>query len=328
MRVFFSVLFWLIGSTLAHADCAGTDLRPTLSDAARAEIATRIRDMPNPTGNHWLATRGAQEIRLVGTMHVDDGRFDAVTERLRPLVAASDLLLLELTAEEEAAIVERLASDPSFFVLDGTSLPDLLPEDDWQRIAEAVSARGMPPFMAAKFKPWYVSMILAIPPCMDVTLGGATGLDARLQDVARETGTPTAALEDPITVFEAFEAIPLEEQAETITAGILPPNVAEDIFATLREAYFEERTAESWVLSGVLTAEASDADPSEVRSAITEMEGALLRDRNRAWMPVILGAATPGTSIMVAAGAAHLPGEDGLLALLEAQGFTLERQPF
>jgi uncharacterized protein YbaP (TraB family) len=58
------------------------------------------------------------------------------------------------------------------------------------------------------------------------------------------------------------------------------------------------------------------------------MEKELLIDRNRAWIPVLLEAIAAHDTVVAAFGAAHLPGKEGVLALLEAEGFTLERLPF
>jgi uncharacterized protein len=46
--------------------------------------------------------------------------------------------------------------------------------------------------------------------------------------------------------------------------------------------------------------------------------------RNRAWIPVLVTAATEAP-VVAAFGALHLSGQDGVLALLEAEGFTLQR---
>ena len=68
----------------------------------------------------------------------------------------------------------------------------------------------------------------------------------------------------------------------------------------------------------------SNGDPDAV---FARMQAQLLEARNRAWIPVILGAQSRGT-IVVAAGAAHLHGDAGVLNLLAEQGYTLTRQPF
>ncbi|SIS66898.1 hypothetical protein SAMN05421759_102212 [Roseivivax lentus] len=332
MRAVFATLvlalIWLGPAPSARAQCAGTDMRPGLTEDMRAAVDAQVAQMPFAEGNHWIARRDGDVVHLVGTMHADDPRFDAVTDRLAPVIADARLLLLEVTKAEQEALMAELATDPSLFVLQDTTLPELLSEADWQALSEATAARGIPGFMAAKMKPWYLSLILALPPCMQAAMGTPNGLDARLEALAAMAGTPTAALEDPRSVFAAFEGAPLEEQAAMILPSIMPAESAEDLFATLREAYFAELTAESWVLSTTLAAELSPAGAGAVTEAMDQAEGALLTDRNRAWMSVILTALDDGGPVVVAAGAAHLPGETGLLQLLSAEGFTLTRAPF
>ena len=63
-----------------------------------------------------------------------------------------------------------------------------------------------------------------------------------------------------------------------------------------------------------------------VGDAVAAFEGDLLVGRNRAWMPRILD--HPGDTVVVAVGAAHLSGEDGVLQLLEHAGYRLDRGPF
>jgi uncharacterized protein YbaP (TraB family) len=48
-----------------------------------------------------------------------------------------------------------------------------------------------------------------------------------------------------------------------------------------------------------------------------------LIDRNRNWIPVIEAAALKHDRIVVAIGAAHLPGEVGVLRLLEREGWMI-----
>jgi len=48
----------------------------------------------------------------------------------------------------------------------------------------------------------------------------------------------------------------------------------------------------------------------------------LVRDRNRAWMPGLRGAIDTGDAVIVV-GAAHLPGPDGLVAMLRQAGYRV-----
>ena len=67
--------------------------------------------------------------------------------------------------------------------------------------------------------------------------------------------------------------------------------------------------------------------PERVAHEFAVMEEAMMVRRNRAWIPVLTAAAKEGP-VLAAFGALHLSGPEGVLALLKADGFKLERLAF
>jgi uncharacterized protein len=51
----------------------------------------------------------------------------------------------------------------------------------------------------------------------------------------------------------------------------------------------------------------------------------LIVDRNRRWLPQIEKMIEQGESTLIAVGAAHLIGKDGVIELLKARGYTVEQ---
>ncbi len=327
MRLLAPLLLCLGIASTATAQCTGEDLRQTLSEADRAELAGIVAQTPYPVGNHWRATRGEEVISLIGTVHLDDPRLDAPAERIAPLVAEAAVVLLEMSAAEQAELTAALTSRPEMLLLTDTTLPELMDEEAWQTLADAASARGVPAVMAAKFQPWYLSMLLSIPPCASATLQDAQGLDGRIMEMAKAADVPMQSLESYDTVFDLFKQASMEEQIAMMEAALVAPDTSEDLFATLLAGYFDEALTESWEVSRLLSRNLSPLDPEASDAMFAQLQEDLLDSRNRAWIPVILDAAGP-EPIVVAAGAAHLQGELGLLKLLEQEGFTLTRQPF
>lgn len=310
------------------ADCDGTDLRPTLAGEEAERLSEALAETPFPVGNHWRATRDGKTVHLVGTMHLADPRLEAPIQRLRGVVESADLLLLEMTSEDQAEMQARLASDPDFLLMQDTTLPELLSEEEWEQMSDALSARGLPPFMAARFQPWYVSIVLAIPPCAALDELSAGGLDARLEAIAKDADVPRAALEDAQTIFEAFAEQPRETQIDMMLSALVDPEISEDLFATLLASYFDEATAESWAASAILAERYNPIDSNAASDIFGLLEQQLLVNRNRDWIPVILDALVANDRVVAAFGAAHLPGHVGVVALLQAEGFEIERLPF
>ncbi|WP_425073239.1 TraB/GumN family protein [Sagittula sp. S175] len=328
-RLFTPLLLWLGLVSAAQAECTGQDLMPGLLPDDRAQVDAQLGTMPYAEGNHWIARKGDEVLHLVGTMHISDTRLDGPVSRLSPLMDDAALLLLEMTEADQKQMEKGILTDPSVFMLKGKTLPDMLSEEDWQALSAALDARGMPPFIGAQMQPWYVSMLLSVPSCMTELLQKKDGLDFRLEAAAQAQGVPTQSLEAYDTFFRLFDDIPMDTQLAMIRAALASPDTNEDLFETMLNSYFTERAAEGQIVLEVLGPRLTPLSAEENDAVNDFMNGALLKERNAAWIPVILDSLeTTEGSVVAAFGAAHLAGVDGILSLLEKEGFTLERAPF
>lgn len=313
--------------------CAGTNLLANLSAPRASALAAAMEGQPFPSGNHWLARKGATELTVIGTLHMFDPRMTAAMENLAPAVRDADLLLVEATAEEMSKMQAEIGRRPGLlFLQDGPSLLERLTPEEWAQLSAELAERGVPGMMAAKMQPWYVAMMLGMPACAVPQPGQVvSGLDKMLMDAAEDAGVPTRALESFDTIFHIFAEFSIDQQLDMIRASLPMADQAEDMFATLTAAYFAEEHRQIWEFSRLMTVTAPGADPVRAEEDFALLERALLTERNRAWMEVIEAEAGDGTDprkIVVAAGAAHLSGPDGVLTLLAADGWELERRPF
>lgn len=326
MRILAFLLLLLIPATVSAA-CSGLDLRSTLSRADRAEIDARLDGVPFARGNHWRATKGARSIHVIGTMHIDDSRMDALAARLAAVIAGADRVLVEATLADQEQLQREIATNPELAFLTGKTLIDLMPPDEWAALAAAAQARGIPSFMAAKFQPWYLSLILSMSPCtLQEAAKGAKGLDHRIMELADQSGVPTQSLEPYTTVFSLFAQGSIDEQIAMLSVSLLPVDHAENATATLVAQYFEEAHMAALETSRVISRPMVDLPQAEFDALFDRFIDLLVDQRNRQWMEVI--DAAEGDRIVVAAGALHLGGEDGVLNLLAEQGYDLERLDF
>ena len=158
-------------------------------------------------------------------------------------------------------------------------------------------------------------------------LAGKGGLDFMLWDAAEARGLGMRALEPWDTVFRLFGEATMEEQLDYLRTGVLEPALQEEMFVAVVEGYFEGDVGQAWELGRVSLNFIPGMEGEAGLALFEEMEEQLLTARNRAWIPVIEAAAAEHGQVMVAAGAAHLPGEEGVLALLEARGWTIAPLP-
>lgn len=314
----------LMAAPPAFAMCEGRNLIDALPSDRRAALDRATAAHPYPDGTVWEAVRDEQRIVVIGTYHMDDPRMEAWADELSPHLADATQLLVEAGPEEEAALLRHMAEHPeAMSVVDGPTLPDRLPKDEWDALQVAMEKRGIPGFMAAKMKPWYISMMLGMPPCA-LQEGFENGLDKRLMTMAAAQDLPVRAVEPYDTLLTLFDGIPPEEELDMVRSALPMEPMAEDVAVTLASSYFDGHIRVMWEFMRLSAIEDGTLTEDEVEAAFSEAEKALIFDRNRAWMPVIEEEAGDGP-IVVAVGALHLPGEEGVLTLLEADGYTLRR---
>lgn len=322
------ILFGLALSGPLSAQCAGQDLFETMDPARRAEVEAAAAAVPFATGNFWRATRGDEVITIAGTYHFDDPRHAPNLAALTPHITSATTVLVEAGPEEEKSLMALIAKDPSVMVITtGPTLNQQLPPEIWDPLSDALSDRGIPPFMAAKFQPWYVLTLLSIPPCAMANMTEKPkGLDGAVIDTALAAGVPVRGLEPYDTLFTIFDGMTPEELTEMLVSTLAIEAKNEDYFTTLVDSYFAGESRKAWELMRFAGYDMPGYTRDQIDADFARMEELVAASRNRAWIPVLTDAAAQGP-VFTAFGALHLSGEDGVLNLLQKAGYTLEELP-
>ena len=319
MRALFTALFLL--ASPAMADCNGQNLLTLMPADQRDALEADAAAVPFHAGNFWTATRAGQIITLAGTYHLEDQRHAANLAALIPSIDTATTVLVEAGPAEEEALKSLIARNPSVMILTDTTLPEVMEPTEWALLSEALSRRGIPPFLAAKFQPWYISLMLAMPACsMPITPG--EGLDGMVIAHATKRGIPVRALEPYDTALRLFDNLSREDQLSMIRSALGVEDQAADYAITLADSYFDGQSRLMWELMRTETAALPGYTPDMVAREYAAMEEAMILSRNRAWIDVLENAAEDGP-VFAAFGALHLPGDEGVPALLQDRGWTL-----
>ncbi len=313
---------FLIAPGLVYAQsCGSRDLIAELAPSDRAALDALVAPHAYAEGNIFKATKAGSTVTVVGTLHLPDARHTLVVDEVRPVIKNTDLLILEASSETQAEIQRMTATNPElFFLTEGPTLIDLLSEDEWARLTETLAPYGIPGFMAAKFKPWFLGMALAVPPCAMIDIQqGEKGLDLLLENVARENDVPIAELDDLDALMDLLAGDPLEKQIDGLRMRLSMKMENDAELTTMVERYFQGKAREVVEYSR-LTLEDKNI-PVEL---FEELMQGILEDRNVAWEPKIVEL-VDGKDAVLAVGAAHLSGETGVLRALERAGYTIER---
>ncbi|PRY76014.1 hypothetical protein CLV80_110100 [Yoonia maritima] len=311
----------------AAALCVGDNYLDQLSVEQHARLNAAVEEIPFSQGLIWDAHKDGHDLKIVGTMHIYDPRLDTLYAKLSDDVVNADLILVEASPEDQAALQQLMSTDPGqLFLTEGPTLPELLGDETWELLSTAAADRNIPSFMIAKMQPWYASIVLAIPSCaMEDMIAGELGLDHMIMGAATEANIPIQSLENFKTMFSIFQSEPLEEQLDVLRMSLMMPDVQQQIFVGMLDRYFAEDIGTLWQMSRIAMDDLPDMDAETATQLFDETQEAMLDGRNRNWIPVIAQAAAENDKIVIAAGAAHLIGENGILSLLQNEGWTITR---
>lgn len=325
-----AALLWL-GMPAGAAECVGRNLFDDLPSATLGRMHAATAAVPFHRGLFWQASKGDQRITLIGTYHFDDPRHAATLARFGPVIDAAAALMVEAGPDEEARLAAAMGQDPTLlFDPVGPTLPERLDAQEWDLLSQALAARGMPAVVSSRMRPWYVSMMLGISPCMINAMrenGDTGGLDHQLIVRAQAGGVPVAALEPWDTLFSLFRDMPAQDEIDMIRAAMPAAAYADDYTVTLTDAYF---SGDSWLLWEFGREDAyarSGLSKAKVDTQFQMAQTRLMDQRNAQWIAPLEAAAakaaTQGKGIVAGFGALHLPGRRGVLSLLQNAGWTI-----
>lgn len=326
IRLLAALLFSLL-ALQAQARCQGVDLRDHLDASQSAALTRELAQIPYGEGNHWIARKGARTIHIVGTMHVNDSRLNGVMRRLTPVIRSADAVLLEVTGPEGRRFWETPEENINLFVIrKGPDLTKVMSERGWELLSRAALAMNLDPRRVARIQPWFLSVLLSESFCGPRGFRPQNGLDNRIEAAAMRAGVPLGSLETVASAITVLSRRSLADQAKMLEYDLTSSTGNDHTFITLREAYFDERMGSGMVLEKWQFLAHAPGNPGDRQRLWANYAADILDSRNQAWAPRILG--TPGNLLVVAVGAAHLPGRAGVLNLLARAGYTLERAPF
>ncbi len=243
---------------------------------------------------------------LMGTMHTSDARVLAVADAAESRLRGARRLVLE-TVPDGASLAATMRAG---FLPEGQSLDGLLEPGLLERVLEVARARGLPPPVVLRMRPWALATTLSLPP-------DETGLflDLRLYHLAQEAGVEVVGLETAQEQLALFEGLTTGEQATLLAQALeIQPRLPQE-FDDMVAAYLAGDLAMLQRLSERQQAELGDGLGAW-------FQGTLIEARNRRMAERLQPAIAAGGAF-VAVGALHLTGETGLLASLERMGCAL-----
>jgi uncharacterized protein YbaP (TraB family) len=251
---------------------------------------------------------------ILGTIHSTDPRLQELPPAVAEAFDAARVAVFELPAASDGqAKMAQAMRLPA-----GERLENLLGSDLFGRVAGAVEPLGVKPEGLQGLKPWALVLFLGLPPIEIVRQAqGKPAFDFWLRTRAAQQGKRIEALESYDEQIELFDGLSTDEQIAMVTDLVSDYDRIEQHFNRMFRAYLKGDISQ-------ILAEANDVSDVPDAEAAQRFKVRLLDDRNVTMVQDMARLLDEGGAF-IAIGAAHLPGEGGVLDLLEDQGYRVTR---
>jgi uncharacterized protein YbaP (TraB family) len=246
-----------------------------------------------------------QNSYLFGTFHLlckDDLHFSA---QLKQAVLNAKEMYLELDMDDPSILLQSMTV---MSMKDGKQLKDFYTEVQYKKLQQYFNdSLQMPLALLQTMKPMLLEAMLypKMLPCKS-----ASAVEDELMKLAKEDKKEIQGLETMAFQASIFDSIPYEEQAKQLLMSIDSTEKYKVYFNNMLNVYKSQQIKGLEDL--INDKEFGDGDDNDI----------LLNNRNRNWVQQ-LKTIMKKESVFVAVGAGHLVGENGVIALLRKEGYTL-----
>lgn len=240
---------------------------------------------------------------LMGTIHILPQKDFFLSEVMKQALANTQQVVLELDMDDPAMGMTMLQNAS---MNDGNTLDKLLSTEDYQKLDTLIKkSTGVGAEVFNKWQPMLVASVV-MQQMMDNQIAS---YEMTLVRLAQEAQKEVKGLEGIQEQTEAMATIPYPQQAKYLSELLNDFDKQKALFGKMVELYKSQNIN---ALLDYMIEQSGGIDFSTV----------LLNERNHKWIPKIalLAAEKP---TFFAVGAGHLPGKDGVLALLRKAGYRV-----
>jgi uncharacterized protein YbaP (TraB family) len=263
----------------------------------------------------WTVTApGAPPSYLMGSLHVLTPDYYPLSPRVEEAFASSKVLITEADIDEVNNPATMLSLMGKALLADGRTLDQMVAPELYKEVMERADKAGLPRAAVQRMKPWMVALVLTAPALQAAGFKAEHGVDKHFYDRAKKAGSERRALESVAFQFDRMDMMSAAEQEALLRSTIEDLETQTNNVKTMADAWAKGDTAS---LEKLLLASMKSSP---------ELYKRMLVDRNANWVAQVETCITEKTSCFVVVGAAHLIGDDSLVAMLRKKGYRVEQR--
>jgi uncharacterized protein YbaP (TraB family) len=174
-------------------------------------------------------------------------------------------------------------------------------------------------------KPWMISAMVSLPACeLARKAAGAPVLDMQLAQDSEAAGKALGGLETVADQLGAMASLPMDFHIRGLVDTLKLGDTVDDVIETMIVLYLGEETGLFWPFFHAALQDGEGGEgATEDAAGFAAFEEAMVTARNRTMADRAVPFVEAGGAF-IAVGALHLPGEEGLVALLREKGYRVE----
>lgn len=259
----------------------------------------------------WKVSKGDDFIYVAGTVHLLPASEYPLPSAFAEAYRQADTLVLEAPLPESMAEQQQMLKSLQYPA--GQTLSKQLNPSVRNELHQYLQSLGLPVAMVDNFKPGFVAMQLTLVEMSKAGLSG-DGVDKYFLTQAKTAGKPLQFLETLEFQIELIAQLGAEDPNAFIKMSLAE---AKDSSAMLKKLIKAWRAGDMDFIEREVLLKAKQDDATTYRL--------MFSDRNQRWLPQLQQMFQQPGHEFVMVGAAHLPGNDGVLQLLQQAGFTLKQ---
>ncbi len=323
----FAVILTTAYARAQETTCSGRNLIEEMAKSDPAKLETLRKEAaatPNSHGLLWKIEKpGVEASWLYGTMHLTDPRVLKLSNAAQKAYQAANMVVIETDeVMDPKGIMKVMAESPELMMFtDGTTLEKIIPADKLSAVKTALSERGISLGSVNRMQPWMLTSMLALPVCeMARKKQGIAFLDIKLAQEAKDKGKQIAGLETIRDQLGAMASLPAKFHIDGVVEMLALGPKMKDIFETMTVLYVQ---GDIGMIFPLMRSVSPDGTASGQNYA--EFEEKMVNARNRTMAEHAEPILARGNAF-IAVGALHLPGEQGLVSLLQKQNYKMTAQ--
>jgi uncharacterized protein YbaP (TraB family) len=260
----------------------------------------------------WRVQSDKANIYILGSVHFLKKENYPLNKTIEKAFEGSQKLVLEIDLKsEDAGAVQRVTLEKG--INRERTLEQSVSAETYGLAEKRAQELGIDIRALTPLKPWVVALTMTALQLQKLGFDPNYGVDRYLAQRAAKSGKTVVGLETASFQIGLIDQLPERDQESMLRQSLKEMDVLDRGL---------DQIVQAWSTGNVTALEALLLGGMREYPAVHQT---VIVDRNRRWLPQIEKMIEQGESALIAVGAAHLIGKDGVIELLKARGYTVEQ---